>query len=165
LKHAPPPPSARGTRRSSEDLEAAVETLHRIFQSADLFSRRALRDFGVSGPQIWALWTIDEAGMMSMGDLSQRMHLHMSTVTGVIDRLEAARMVTRVRSAADARVMELRLTAKGRSILAKSPEPPRSKVARKFQRLGPSELRTVRSVLGLIAEAMGVDLSPPDKKD
>jgi MarR family transcriptional regulator, organic hydroperoxide resistance regulator len=151
----------RPRARGSAPLEESIELLHRIFQSVDLFSRQALRDFGVTGPQIWALKTINDAGILSMGDLAQGMHLHMSTVTGIIDRLEAAGLVTRERSASDARVMELRLTQKGKGILARSPEPPRSKVARRLQRLPPGELRKVRASLTLIAEAMGVHLGDP----
>jgi DNA-binding MarR family transcriptional regulator len=134
--------------------------LHRIFQAVDLFSRQALRDFGVSGPQIWALRSIERAGVASMGDLAQGMHLHMSTVTGIIGRLESAKLVTRGRSQADARVMEIRLTPKGRAILAKAPEPPRSKAARGLQKLSPKELQQVHSSLQLIARAMDVDLDP-----
>lgn len=89
------------------------------------------------------------------------MHLPMSTVTGIIDRLEAARLAARSRSAGNARILELRLTAKGRAILAKAPEPARSKVARRLQRLSLAELRPVRSALRLIAGAMGVDLAEP----
>jgi DNA-binding MarR family transcriptional regulator len=134
--------------------------LHQIFQAVDLFSRQTLRDFGVSGPQIWALRTIDEGGVVSMGDLAQRMHLHMSTVSGIIDRLESGRLVTRERSSADARVMELSLTARGRSLLAKAPEPPRSKAARGLQRLSPKDLERVHSALLLIARAMDVEFTP-----
>lgn len=154
--------AARRSRANGSALEESIELLHRIFQSADLFSRQALRDFGVTGPQIWALQTIEDEGTLNMGDLAQGMHLHMSTVTGIIDRLESAGLVTRERSASDARVMQLRLTPKGKGILARSPEPPRSKVARRLQRLGPGELRKVRASLLLIARAMGVDLSDPD---
>jgi len=96
-----------------------------------------------------------------MSDLAQGMHLHMSTVTGIIDRLETGKLVTRERSEADARVMEIRLTARGKSILAKAPEPPRSKAARGLQRLTPKELKQVHSSLLLIARAMDVDLEPP----
>jgi DNA-binding MarR family transcriptional regulator len=134
--------------------------LHQIFQAVDLFSRRTLRDFGVSGPQIWALRTIEEGGVVNMGDLAQRMHLHMSTISGIIDRLESGRLVTRERSSADARVMELRLTARGRIVLAKAPEPPRSKAARGLQRLRPKELNQVHSALLLIARVMDVEFTP-----
>jgi len=143
-----------------ETLSESVEMLHQIFQAVDLFSRQTLRDFGVSGPQIWALRTIDEGGVVSMGDLAQRMHLHMSTVSGIIDRLESGRLVTRERASADARVMELRLTARGRTVLSKAPEPPRSKAARGLQRLSPKELHHVHTALLLIARVMDVDFKP-----
>lgn len=151
-----PPRSER-----QEILSESVEMLHQIFQAVDLFSRQTLRDFGVSGPQIWALRTIDDGEVVSMGDLAQRMHLHMSTISGIIDRLELARLVTRERSATDARVMELRLTARGRTLLAKAPEPPRSKAARGLQRLSPKDLERVHSALLLIARAMDVEFTPP----
>jgi len=144
-----------------ETLSETVEMLHQIFQSVDLFSRQTLRDFGVTGPQIWALRPIDDGDVVSMGDLAQRMHLHMSTVSGIIDRLESARLVTRERSESDARVMDVRLTARGRALLAKAPEPPRSKAARGLQRLSPKELDRVHSALLLIARAMDVEFTPP----
>jgi len=153
--------ASRGGTGRDEILSESVEMLHRIFQNVDLFSRKTLREFGVSGPQIWALRSIDRAGVASMSDLARGMHLHMSTVTGIIDRLEAARLVTRERSREDARVMETRLTSKGKAILAKAPEPPRSKAARGLGRLSPKELRQVHSSLLLIARAMDVDLGPP----
>jgi MarR family transcriptional regulator, organic hydroperoxide resistance regulator len=152
------PPGGTTGRDSRFDRKAclreSLELLNQIIQAIDLFSRGALRDFGVTGPQIWALRTVGKAGVVSMGDLAQHMHLHMSTVTGIIDRLEAARLVTRGRSASDARVMELRLTSRGRSLLAKAPEPPRSKIARRLGKVAPAELRQVRSVLRLLARSM-----------
>jgi DNA-binding MarR family transcriptional regulator len=144
-----------------ETLSESVEMLHQIFQAVDLFSRQTLRDFGVTGPQIWALRTIDDGDVVSMSDLAQRMHLHMSTVSGIIDRLESSRLVTRERSAADARVMDVRLTPRGRALLAKAPEPPRSKAARGLQRLSPKDLERVHSALLLIARAMDVEFTPP----
>jgi len=164
VKRNPASATAEASRSRSERKERlaeSVEMLHRIFQVVDLFSRQTLRDFGVSGPQIWALRSIELGGVVSMSDLAQGMHLHMSTVTGIIDRLEAGKLVTRERSEADARVMEIRLTARGKSILAKAPEPPRSKAARGLQRLTPKELKQVHSSLLLIARAMDVDLEPP----
>lgn len=157
-----PAPTAAQRTAPKDLLSETVEMLHRTFQAVDLFSRQTLRDFGVTGPQIWALRTIEGADKVNMGDIAQQMHLHMSTVTGIIDRLEAAKLVTRERSASDARVMELRLTPKGRAILAKAPEPPRSKAARGLRRLTPKELKHVHSALHLIARAMDVDLTPPE---
>jgi DNA-binding MarR family transcriptional regulator len=158
---AAPAPRFDRNRRLSE----TVEMLHQIFQSVDVFSRQALREFGVTGPQVWALRAIGQENVASMSGLAQHMHLHMSTVSGIIDRLEAARLVTRERSETDARVMELRLTPKGRAILAKAPEPPRSKAARGLQRLAAKELKLVRNALLLLGQAMDLDLGPRPGQD
>jgi DNA-binding MarR family transcriptional regulator len=118
-------------RRSPEDDSEAVAEcvrgLHRIFQNVDLFSKKALRAFGVSGPQIWALRTIRDAECLSMSELAERLHLHPSTVNGIVDRLEERCLAARRQAAGDARVTELRLTSSGRQLLPSVPEPPRSK--------------------------------------
>ena len=161
MKRAPGVAAAQRFDRNA-CLSESVEMLNRIFQAVDVFSRQALREFGVTGPQIWALRTIGEAGVASMSDLAQHMHLHMSTVTGIIDRLESARLVTRERSGADARVMELRLTARGRAILTKAPEPPRSKAARGMQKLKTRQLKQLHATLLLLARAMDIELVADD---
>lgn len=148
----------RSPTKAQDLLSESVEMLHRIFQYVDLFSRKTLREFGVSGPQIWALRTIDRAGVIRTGDLARRMHLHISTVTGIINRLSAVRLVTRLRSSADGRVTELRLTSRGKAILAKVPEPPRSKAHRGLQELSSRDLRSVHRTLLILAKAMDVEV-------
>ena len=164
MKRSANPAAAKRPDRKA-CLSECVEMLHQIFQAIDVFSRQVLRDFGVSGPQVWALRTIGDAGVVNMSDLAQQMHLHVSTVTGIIDRLEAAKMVTRERSGSDGRVMELRLTAKGRSILSRAPEPPRSKAARGLQKVSSRKLRQLRASLLLLADAMEVDVLRPGSSD
>jgi DNA-binding MarR family transcriptional regulator len=144
--------------KRQDRLSESIEMMHRMFQSVDLFSRQALRDFGVTGPQIWAMRTIEQSGFSRMTDLAQSMHLHMSTVTGIIGRLEAARLVTRSRASTDGRVIELRLTSRGRAILARAPEPPRSKASRGLQKLSRKQLQVVHAALLLIAKAMEIDV-------
>lgn len=151
---------ARGSGSAAQSRDAvlseSVELLHRIFQAVDLFSKKTLREFGVSGPQIWALRTIAREQALRMGDLARRMHLHISTVTGIIHRLEAGKLVARERSLEDARAYELRLTPKGRTILSQAPEPPRSKAARGLRHLSTENLRRVHSSLVLVARAMDI---------
>lgn len=136
-----------------------LDMLHRMFQAVDLFSRQTLRDFGVSGPQIWALRMLASGRALRMSDLARRMHLHTSTVTGIIHRLEAKKLVSRERSRTDGRAFELRLTAKGRAILFKTPEPPRSKAARGLGRLPTEELWRMHTSLLLLSMAMDVPLA------
>jgi DNA-binding MarR family transcriptional regulator len=136
------------------DLDGAVRSLHRIFKAVDTFSRRALRDFGVSGPQIWALRTIGSAGTMTAGELAARMHLHPSTVTGILQRLEDRHLVARSREAHDRRVLRLELTERGRALTYLAPEPPRSVVFRGLARLSRAHLAETRRSLDRVERFM-----------
>lgn len=113
-----------------EALTSSVRALHRVFQEVDTASRRLLKDFGVSGPQLWALRTIQAARGLTIGELAALMYLHISTVSGILDRLEKNGWVERRRADEDRRVTRLTLTRKGRAIIARAPEPPRSRVLR-----------------------------------
>ena len=147
-------------RASSEEgsrtVAECVQGLHRIFQNVDIFSKRTLREFGVSGPQIWALRTIRDAEVIVMSDLAERLHLHASTVSGIVDRLEERSLAARYPAADDARVTELRLTPSGRKLLSNVPEPPRSKVARGLEALSPEDLACVYRAVRILTRIMDV---------
>jgi DNA-binding MarR family transcriptional regulator len=68
---------------------------------------------GISGPQRFALRMIGERPGITAGELAAVLHLHPSTVTGIVQRLEARRLVRRASSATDGRVAHLHLTALG----------------------------------------------------
>lgn len=59
---------------------------------------------------------LHEIGDLSLGALSKEIRAHNSTVTGLIDRMEAAGLVERTRSEEDRRVWHIRLTAQGRKV-------------------------------------------------
>jgi DNA-binding MarR family transcriptional regulator len=149
---------AKARRRTL--IAEAVQSLHLIFRTVDLFSRETLGRFGVTGPQIWALRTIEEAEVLTVGALSERMFLHISTVSGILDRLESAGLVDRERLKADRRVVQLRLTPQGRSLIRRAPEPPRMKVLRGLKRLPTRQVAAVRSAILRLAEIMGAEADP-----
>jgi DNA-binding MarR family transcriptional regulator len=146
-------------RRAAREEDAAtriVETLHRIFQHVERFSRASLRRFGVAGSQIWALRTLQESGDLTVGELARRMFLHISTVSGIIDRLEKAKLIHRKRSRPDRRVVRLTLTDAGRAVLRRAPEPPRRRVSLGLQRLGKKDLQRLSWAVGKLADLMGL---------
>lgn len=154
MKHRP------ATLKSTRAVAESVRGLHRIFQNIDLFSRKVLREYGVSGPQIWALRTIRDAECTTMSDLAARLHLHPSTVSGIMDRLEKRGLAVRFQASNDARVTELRLTPAGRKVVSHVPEPPRSKIARGVEALPLEELSCVRRAVRILSRIMNVP-DPP----
>ena len=108
-------------------VSETVQSLRRIFKAIQDYSQEVSASFGITGPQLWALKTLSEYESLPLGELSRKMYLHPSTVTGVVDRLEAKGYVLRDRDREDRRVVNVRLTDKGKDLAKKRPTPSRAR--------------------------------------
>lgn len=69
---------------------------------------------GVTGPQRLAIRIIGRFPWISAGELAAILHIHPSTLTGILRRLEARHLLLRRIDARDARRALLRLTSEGK---------------------------------------------------
>jgi DNA-binding MarR family transcriptional regulator len=79
-------------------------------------------------------------GPRAMSQLSRELGVSQSAITQIADRLEAARMVTRVLAGGDRRVRSLQLTARAKKMLRMREESHLQRVAAILQRM-PAESR------------------------
>jgi MarR family transcriptional regulator, organic hydroperoxide resistance regulator len=86
-----------------------------VTESRRLSKEEASR-YGVTATQLSVLKLLHEIGDLSLGTLSKEIRAHNSTVTGIVDRMEAAGLVERVRSEEDRRVWIIRLSASGKKV-------------------------------------------------
>jgi len=63
--------------------------------------------FGITGPQRLVVRLIGRHPDISAGELAHVLHVHKSTITGVVQRLEARGLVRRATDTSDARRMHL----------------------------------------------------------
>lgn len=96
------------------DVLAFMQVLWALVHRLDRASKRMGRHLGVTGPQRLALRIVGLFPGASAGDVATILHVHPSTLTGVLQRLTAQKLVTRHHDPADRRRAVLRLTAKGR---------------------------------------------------
>lgn len=107
----------------SQLIQECMQDLRLIVKALENYSRTVEKRFGLTGPQLWALWELGHAGPLALKDLAARMHLDQSTVVGVVDRLAAKGLVTRNPDARDRRRISLELTGKGSKVLQAAPHP------------------------------------------
>jgi DNA-binding MarR family transcriptional regulator len=93
-----------------------MRLLWELVHTLDRASKHMNRDLGVTGPQRLALRVIGLFPAISAGQLARILHVHPSTLTGVLQRLIDQRLVERAAAASDRRRAQLRLTARGRRI-------------------------------------------------
>ena len=109
-------------------ISETMRSLRRISKAIQDYSQEVSKKFGITGPQLWALKTICVNGSLSLGELSKKMYLHPSTVSGVVDRLEKKGFVVRDRGQEDRRVVTVNLTPEGKKLVKKAPNPFQGKV-------------------------------------
>jgi len=124
-------------------ISEIMQNLRRIFKAIQDYSQEVSSRFGITGPQLWALKTIFQNGSLSLRDLSERMYLHPSTITGVMDRLEKRGYVSRDRDREDRRVIKVQLTPKGKRLVKRAPNPIQGRMTYGLRKLGKKKLSLI----------------------
>jgi DNA-binding MarR family transcriptional regulator len=137
-------------------ISETMQSLRRIVKAIQDYSHEVSSRFGVTGPQLWALKTISREGSMPLGELSKKMYLDPSTISGVIDRLENKGYVIRDRNQEDRRVVKVRLTPAGESLVENAPNPTQGKMIHGLRKLSEGELSTIYHSVEKLVEIMEV---------
>jgi DNA-binding MarR family transcriptional regulator len=133
-------------------ISETIQSLRRIFKAIQDYSQEVSGSFGITGPQLWALKIVSQHPDLALGELSRKMYLHPSTVTGVIDRLESKGYVVRDRDLADRRVVKVKLTPAGQDLAAKAPNPIQGKMIYGLMKLSENELNIIYESVKRLAE-------------
>ncbi len=105
-----------------------VNTIRRLYRAVYLESSKMSRQFGLTAPQSGVLRTLAKNGPLSSAELSRKLHVTPSNITGVIDRLEKKGVVKRVRQETDRRLSLITLEKKGAELSRKLPDPIENKL-------------------------------------
>lgn len=102
----------------------------------------------ISSVQYAALAVIERSAGISQRELGEAMDLDRSTIADLVERMERREMISRERSIADRRQMELAITPHGREVLVEF-DPRVERVEQLLtQALSADERATVRLLLG-----------------
>jgi len=95
---------------------AFLRTLWAVDHGMAQLSARMKRSIGATGPQRLALRLIGRSEGIGPAELASLLHVHRSAATGIVQRLEAGRLVARRIHPEDSRRWVLSLTPAGRRI-------------------------------------------------
>lgn len=138
-------------------IDEVMQNLRRMFKAVESYSRSVEERFGLTGPQLWALWELGRDGPLALKDLASRMHLSPSTVVGVVDRLIAKGLVLREQDTQDRRRVCLYLSQEGRALWTSAPNPAQGKLVEGLQSMDPSQRRELNRSLEFLVKVMEAD--------
>lgn len=95
------------------DVLEFMQLLWAVAHGMELTSKRMAGELGVTGPQRLVLRVVGLFPGLSAGDLAGVLHVHPSTMTGVLQRLVSQRLLSRSDDARDRRRAVLHLTRRG----------------------------------------------------
>ena len=140
-----------------------LETLQKfrlIIGAVRQHSRAIEAACGVGGAQVWMLATIADTPDITVSQLSQALSVHVSTASNLLDKLARAGLVDRLRGEEDRRVVRLRLTERGREIVARAPRPLTGLIVDALEKLPEASLLRLDEDLAKLVQLMeGLDRS------
>ncbi len=157
------PVSAVLASAQSGDIGQALTAIRRLIRATDLHSRKITRMAGLTSSQLILLKRVLEVTDATISELAASISLSQATVTTILDRLEQSGLVRRERSEQDRRKVFVQLTAEGRAVLQRAPEPLQETFIRQFSALKDWERSMILSSLQRVAEMMDaqdIDASP-----
>ena len=102
---------------------------------------------GLTPPQFYVLATIGYAGGLPFGEIGAKMMVTVSNLTGIVDRLEEKKLVTRKRDENDRRVVRVVLTDKGAKLYKNTIPVFESSASRIFAQLDSPEQKELSVLL------------------
>jgi DNA-binding MarR family transcriptional regulator len=120
------------------------------------------RSLGVTGPQRFVLRVVERTPGIASGELAGYLHLHPSTLTGVLQRLDDAGLLERKRDPADARRVLLHLTPAGKRVLGKRGSSVEAVVRTAMAKEKKNAVATAAEVLRRITSALEGAPSPEE---
>jgi DNA-binding MarR family transcriptional regulator len=140
-------------RRVTSEIVNSIRLLQGVGQKQ---SREFIRKYRITGPQLGALRIVALSPDISLRKLSERIYLHISTVSGIVDRLEKRGYITRARSNQDRRVVHLNITTAGKRVIRKTPLAGMGLIIHTIDRLPDGQLRDIRKGLRLLLDVMKI---------
>ncbi len=150
-------------RKKQEEIGEIVNSIRAIRNVIKCHSHELMRKFRITGPQLGVLTIIDRYPEISLSELSERMYLHISTVSGIVDRLETVGYLRRHRRPDDRRTLFFSLSEKGKGIMERSPKSAFGMMMKGLDRLPDSELYQISRSLKILVNMMGIKPSLRNK--
>jgi len=113
--------SGGGATPRRELADRILDGMIRVFYAARQHSQSLKQKYGITAAQLQLLKLLEKQGDLTHSDISDRMYLRGSTVSGIIDRLEKRELVRRKRSRVDRRLVRVGLSETGERLLSSVP--------------------------------------------
>ncbi len=137
----------RNPRAADELTDLQLEVLRKfrlIYGSVKQHFREVEKACGISGSQLWILRDIAASPGTGVSRLAERLSIHQSTCSLLVEKLVGAGLVSKTRSTADQRRVGLEITKAGKQLLKVAPGPAEGMLPDALRQLPEVALKTLQ---------------------
>ena len=128
--------------------------LRRMMHFVDAYSKKLAVEHHITGPQLICLYSIVKEGPLTLSALGKQVSLSMSTVNGIVDRLDYKGLAIRERKDRDRRKVLITATDAGKKLAAQAPLPFQDRLAQAIERLPELEQVSIALSFERVVEMM-----------
>jgi len=145
---------------SADAIPLAVAAIRRLVRVLRLNAQRTQGVAGVSAAQLFVLEQLGAGQALSLNELAAHTLTDRSSVADVVDRLDADGLVERAVDVHDRRRAAVRITPKGRRVLARAPQAPTTALIAAIRSLAPPDRTALARSLTRLNVALGAAGEP-----
>lgn len=144
-------------KRTKDQLSLQVLKHFRvIFGSVRQHFREVEQSCGITGSQVWILQEVAKTPDIGVSELAERLSIHQSTCSQLVEKLVARGLITKERSKEDQRRVGLSATPEASKVLKNAPGPAQGILPEALQALPESALRSLDKSLAEVIQQLHV---------
>ena len=147
--------------RRDKTIREIIQSFRKILRNVDHFSAELKEKHNVTGPQAGTLKIIATNGPISLTDVCNRTFRHITTVGGIVDRLERDGYVVKKRDTQDRRRVMLAATPKGKRLASSAPFAGPVRAMNALERLPTREILKIKEALTTLLRILGEEANDP----
>ncbi|HEY0844405.1 MAG TPA: MarR family winged helix-turn-helix transcriptional regulator [Noviherbaspirillum sp.] len=135
----------------------ALRKLRILIRAAQRHSNWIEKQCGVSGAQLWVMQELHEAPGARVGEVAEKLAIHQTTASNLVDALVKKGMVVKERDPVDQRVVRLALSPDGSALLGRAPKPARGLMPEALHKMNDAALAELNNGLQALLDVIELD--------
>ena|SRR5579872_1909536 len=149
------------TGATEADVRNVLNAIRNVVKGLRLAERADIRRYGLGSAQIFVLHQLGLKSLLSINELAELTATDQSSVSVVVNKLVAKGLIACARSQADARKVELMLTARGRKTLKRVAPTFQNSMIESLSHLSRTRVRALAATLRDLVRIMGMENDHP----
>jgi len=133
-----------------------LKKLRVVIRTAAQHSSWIEKKCGVNGAQLWIMQELHDSGELRVGELAQKLAVHQSTASNLVDGLEKRGLAIKTRNTDDQRVVKVKLSDSGEALLQDAPKPARGLLPEALIKLDQSQRQQLDAGLQSLLDSIEI---------